>query len=143
MGSVGKSGNMTFDTYKYEQPILDLSGRNVRPSKKSDDIFNSTYFELKRAMDAMGYDDNSALPRLSTDGLMSTRTYKDIQARILSRQRLIDTDVKLGIYSKEQGLKEKQILNAMQRTLNNTVKREKAFNDWIKGRITDEEYQNS
>ena len=60
--------------------------------------------------DFYGYD--------SEKTLLSSQVYRGIQADINRRLRDADIDLKLGVIDQEEYKKDKQILNALQKTLN-------------------------
>lgn len=95
---------------------------------KAQKIFNSTRFECKKSIDVWGYEVNPngkavGFNRVITEEAVCTRTLNELD-KILARARKdVELDMKLGIFTTEKAEKERNILNMVESTIENTKRR--------------------
>lgn len=96
---------------------------------KAERIFQNTRFECKKHIETWGYESNSGFTGLiyKENESISQRTINRIRQILKSKKDGLRLDEKLGILSPEKRERESQILDMVEKTLNNS---EKALNDW-------------
>lgn len=140
MGGRGNAANRNTvsssdETYKkIIEPEKGLEGGS--PTKRSDKIFIASYVAAKDFYEDIQEKDNFALSDFwgynRDETLLSTRDYKGIQYRISRRLKDADIDLKLGVIDQAKYKEEKQILNSLQKTLNERWRIHKDLNRRIR-----------
>lgn len=123
MGGRGNSAarNSSDETYKtIIEPEKGLVGG--KKTEKSHKIFLRSYVAAKDFMDDVEDKDKFMLGDFygydSEKEVLSSQVYRGIQDEISRRLRDADLDLKLGVIDEAKYREEKQILNALQKTLN-------------------------
>lgn len=96
---------------------------------KAQKIFNTTRFECKKSIDVWGYEVNPngkavGFNRVITEEAVCTRTLNELDKMLARARKDVEIDVKLGVWTEERAEKERQILNMVETTIDNTRARD-------------------
>ena len=92
--------------------------------KKAERIYTDTYFDCKYQIRTFGYEENVGFNSLSYNDneTVSTRTLNEIQKYIDSGRKKLEIDIKLNILTPDAIKLNKEVLDMVQVTLDNTRK---------------------
>ena len=96
---------------------------------KAERIYLDTYLNCRYHIRTWGYEENAGFNRLSygDNETVCTRTFNEIQKHINKDRKTLEIDIKLGILSSDTINLNKQVLDMVQVTLNNTIKSHSEF----------------
>ena len=89
---------------------------------KAERIYNATRFECKRHIEAWGYEENVGFNTVIYDDneTVCKRTLNDMKHFLERARKNSAIDIKLGVLTNEQATLEEQILNMVEKTIENT-----------------------
>lgn len=96
---------------------------------KAERIYTDTYLNCRRHIRTWGYEENVGFNRLSYNDneTVCTRTFNEIQKYIDKDKKILETDIKLDILDAATIKLNKQVLDMVQTTLDNTIKSHSSF----------------
>ena len=92
---------------------------------KAEKIFKATRYECTKHIEVWGYEVNPngkavGFNRVITEEAVYTRTLNELDKMLARAKKDIERYVKLGIFTEERAEKERQILNMVETTIENT-----------------------
>jgi hypothetical protein len=106
---------------------------------KAERIYRATRYECLRYVDRGMYEENPNGAAVGFNGLscrddetVSMRTINAVAKLLESAKRLVEMDVRLGVFSPEKAERERRILKMVESTLDNNRKSIERFNRELK-----------
>lgn len=133
-GANNASQTKSWEDVMFEEPVLSP----LKPTKAAEKEFRTSYRQARGISESGMGTDNWVLQTFRDDTNpdftkeYSVQTLRGIQQQINFEKSHIKHSVKFGVITPEQALTRTEALAAMQRTLNNTIKRQREIKKGLK-----------
>lgn len=89
---------------------------------KAERIFMDTKSECRRHISVWGYEENAGFSTVKYDDneCVYARTLNEMKKHLERARKMLALDIKLGVLTNEQATLEEQILNMVEKTIENT-----------------------